>query len=187
MKLESLQLDPNEHILKTVHRHWIMLLQRIFSLVVFVVMPPLAWIIVLILQAVQIDLPVDFAHYTSHFIYLYLTWLLFLWMSLAHMLVNHYLDVWIITSQRIITIDQQGFFRRHIGSFRLEKLQDINIEINGIIATFLDYGTVEVETASESMGEFRAHHLPHPQALKALILEATDSLNRNQRAELQSL
>ena len=113
-------------------------------------------------------------------------------MTLAHMWVTHHLDIWVVTNRRIVVIDQVSLFRRKIGSFRLEKLQDVNIEINGIIATFLHYGTVEAETASNnSDAEFRTKHIPNPRDLKALILKAADDLMeehtavQTQRQELQ--
>ena len=89
---------------------------------------------------------------------------------------NYYLDVWTITNKRLIAIDQHGLFHRETASFRLERLQDMNVEINGIIATFLDYGILEAQTAGGDDDKFRATGLPHPRELKSLILEASDVL-----------
>jgi hypothetical protein len=53
-------------------------------------------------------------------------------------------------------------------------IPNVNIAINGILATFLHFGTVEAQTASGSEEEFRSHFLPRPRELKALILQAAD-------------
>jgi uncharacterized membrane protein YdbT with pleckstrin-like domain len=178
MTFETIALEQDEVVLTVVRRHWLTLFMKIFSLGIFALLPPGAWILILITQNYAPTVPVDFTQFNAQFVFIYLTWLLFMWMSLASVLLNHYLDVWVVTTRRIITVDQRGFFRRQSGSFRLEKLQDINVEIHGLIATLFDYGTIEAETASGSDGEFRVHQLPHPRELKALILHAADSLTR---------
>ena len=109
--------------------------------------------------------------------FFYSAWLLTLWMGVFNSWTNYYLDVWIVTNRRIITIDQKGFFRRSVSSFKLEKLQDITVEIQGIIATLLDYGSVNAETASHT-DEFDARGLPHPREIKSVILRAIDELKR---------
>ena len=99
-------------------------------------------------------------------------------MALFAIWTNYYLDVWTVTNKRLITVDQRGLFHRHTGSFRLERLQDINVSVHGIMATFLKYGDLQAETASEDRG-FVASGIPDPQALKALILKATDDVTYN--------
>jgi hypothetical protein len=101
-------------------------------------------------------------------------------MTLAYIWTDHYLDIWVITDRRIIAINQVTLFRRQIGSFRLEKLQDMNIEINGFIATMLHFGSIEAQTASGSEEEFQSRYMPNPRELKAVILEAADKrINNN--------
>ena len=89
---------------------------------------------------------------------------------------DYYLDLWTITNRRIIAIDQRGLFRRAVASFRYERLQDINIEINGFIATMLDFGELRAQTASAYRDAFEIKGIPHPRDIKALILRAADDL-----------
>ncbi len=177
MSLETLKLEANEVVLKIVHRHWLTLFTRLFGLGVFAVVPLLAWIIIIVAQSLSPKPLFNIYLYTNHFAFFYSTWLLYTTMAIAFALTNHYLDVFVVTNRRVISIDQQGFFRRHIGSFRLDKLQDMNVEVNGLIATLLDYGTVEAETASSSSGEFRSYNLPKPRELKDIILTAANQLD----------
>ena len=52
----------------------------------------------------------------------------------------------------------------------------MNVQIDGIVATFLDFGSIDVQTAGHGDDHFEAHNLPHPRELKSLILKATDDL-----------
>jgi uncharacterized membrane protein YdbT with pleckstrin-like domain len=106
---------------------------------------------------------------------LYAGWLIFIWMALFGVWTNYYLDVWTVTNKRLITVDQRGLFHRDTGSFRLERLQDINVNVRGILATLLKFGDLEAETASSDKN-FVARGIPDPQGLKALILKASDDV-----------
>jgi uncharacterized membrane protein (GlpM family) len=193
MLFEKIQLEADEKIIKIVHKHWFVLVSQAVSIAIVAIAPIVGWVAVeLLTQKHTSTLNINLSEYTPYFIYFYSFWLLINWMTLAHMWVTHHLDIWVVTNRRIVVIDQVSLFRRKIGSFRLEKLQDVNIEINGIIATFLHYGTVEAETASNnSDAEFRTKHIPNPRDLKATILKAADDLMeehtavQTQRQELQ--
>ena len=178
MLFEKIQLEADEKIIKITHKHWFVLVSQAVSILIVALAPLIGWIAVgLLAQQHASSIDVDLSQYTSYFIYFYSFWLLINWMTLAHLLVTYYLDIWVVTNRRVIVIDQLALFRRRIGSFRLERLQDLNIEINGIIATFLRYGTIEAETASENHeNTFRTKHLPNPRELKATILKAADDL-----------
>lgn len=175
MLFEKIKLEHDEQVLKIVHKHWFVLAVRIVSVICTTLAPLFGWLALSYLtQRTDNIIVFNTQEYIYHFVFFYSAWLLFNWMMLAHMVTDHHLDVWVLTDRRIISIDQRGLFNRHVGSFRLEKLQDVNIAIRGIVATFLHFGTVEAQTASGSEEEFRAHNLPHPRELKAIILQAAD-------------
>lgn len=175
MLFEKIQLEADEKVLGVVHKHWFVIFTRVVSALFTALIPLAAWLLLSeLLRSPQSPLQLELSEYTAYFTFFYSAWLLFSWMILMHGVTDHHLDVWVITDRRIISIDQQGLFRRHVGSFRLERLQDVNIAINGILATFLHFGTVEAQTASGSEEEFRSHYLPRPRELKALILQAAD-------------
>lgn len=175
MLTEKIQLEADERILVQVRKHWFILFTRVFSLT-------LAALIPLLLAYALFDFAPDtlveelVSVHAPQLTFIYLSWLLIIWMMLGSVWTDYYLDVWTVTNRRIIVIDQRGLFRRSISSFRLERLQDMNVEIDGIIATFLDFGTLEAQTAGHSGDDFRAHGLPKPRELKATILKAADDL-----------
>jgi len=175
MLAEKIKLEDDERIIKYARKHWYVLFARIFTLGILAVFPLIVFVLISIF-ATDFIINLDVKEYINIFIFLYIIWLLILWMILFHTWTDYYLDVWTVTNKRLIAVDQNGLFHRTIGSFRLEKLQDINVDIKGFVATMLDFGTVELETASGSEDEFKMYGLPHPQELKATIFEASDKL-----------
>ena len=170
MLAEKIQLEGDEVILILVRKHWFIITLQMLSVVFAAIFPFVAFIVFSLLP---ISLPVSMTGYGTTFIALYTCWLIFSWMALFSVWTNYYLDVWTITNKRLISVDQRGLFFRNTGSFRLERLQDINVSIRGILATFLNYGDLHAETASADR-DFVARAIPKPQELKALILSATD-------------
>jgi hypothetical protein len=74
---------------------------------------------------------------------------LFILLFFYHAFVDYHLDVWIVTNKRIINVEQKGLFNRIIAEHELEKIQDVTAEQKGVLATFLSYGDVLVQTAGE--------------------------------------
>jgi uncharacterized membrane protein YdbT with pleckstrin-like domain len=103
------------------------------------------------------------------------TWLLMTTLAAATSWTSYYLDLWILTDRRIIVIDQLGYFNRKVSNFRLERLQDINVSIAGLIPTLLNYGTIRAQTASASENNFISYNLPDPRGLQSQIQAAMDA------------
>lgn len=185
MRLEKIILEPDEKVLIQTRKHWFILFAQLISVLLAAIFPP---IFLLIYSLLPTSAGFGLQEYFSapFILGLYSAWLLILWMMLFGIWTNYYLDVWTITSKRLIVIDQREFFNRTTGSFRLERLQDVNVEINGMIATFLDFGTLEAVTAGGNQEEFRASGLPSPRELKALILEAADQTFSHEDIHQQS-
>lgn len=179
MNIEKIQFENDEQILAQVRKHWFVLAVQILGLVGASIMP-----FALYLFIMNADIPgIERYSASSGIIFtLYSAWLLIVWMSLFSVWNNYYLDVWTITNKRLIAIDQRGFFSRSTASFRFERLQDMEVSVNGIIATLLDFGSLEIQTAGEE-GNFKAYGLPNPGDLKALILSAAEGTPQVKRVE----
>lgn len=177
MLFEKIHLEPDEHIITIVRKHWFFLASNMLVILIGMIVPLLAWISIFFIDNTSVLYPLrqSLIPYQPYLQFTYALWLIITWMSLAHIWTNYYLDLWAVTDRRIIAINQLGLFRRQVGSFRLEKLQDMNIEINGFIATMLDYGSIEAQTASGSEEEFQASFIPKPREVKSLILTAADN------------
>jgi len=83
--------------------------------------------------------------------------------------ISFYLDVYIVTDQRIVDVEQSRFFHRKISELNLRQVQDVNASVNGVIATFLHFGDVYVQTAGEHENFiFRA--IPEPYLVARRII-----------------
>ncbi len=160
--------------MRIVRKHWWIIFTRVSSALLATAAP-----LFLLLVGARMfpDIPVletVFGTYLGETLFCYLGWVLLNWMAIANFWTDHYLDLWAVTNRRIVAIDQRGFFNRFLSSFRLERLQDMNIEVNGIIPTLLNFGSIEAQTAGGSNEEFMTDNMPDPRGLKALIIRQAD-------------
>lgn len=167
-----IEIDQDEKVLKIVRRHWFVLLMDAFTLLVLLIIP------VGIITAANF-LPIEelFAFSANPFWvggFFFFGWLLFVWMAGWYLFTNYYLDVLIITDKRIFDIEQYGFFRRRSGAFRIDRIQNVSVEVKGIIQTFLNFGTIRLETAGERE-DFVAPYIGDPYEVKKFISNLQDT------------
>lgn len=156
---------PEEQILLVLHRHWLDILTR-FAIVFFMSFT---------LFGCFAFLPVFFPQLNDSpnnnlFLFLQSLFLMFTWIIAFVIWVDYYFDVWIVTDQRIINIEQKGLFSRSTSELELEKVQDITTDIKGILRTFLNFGDLLVQTAAEKE-KFLFHNIPEPNYVKDLIMK----------------
>ncbi len=84
---------------------------------------------------------------------------------------DYYLDIWIITSQRIIDINQKGLFNREVSEFMLDKVQDVSVEIPNMMATLMKYGNLKIQTAGDRT--FEINEIPNFYEAKNLIINSS--------------
>ncbi len=176
MLFERIQLEPDEKLLKTVRKHWFIITVELVAAAFMLIIP----FVLLLLWSV---LPEEFFTYTnlnlsdhSAMITFFLAgWSILSLMTAFATWTHYYLDLWIITDRRIIVVDQIHFFNRSVSIFRLERLQDIEFSIKGLIPTFLNFGSLHAQTASNNESNFSSRGLPDPRGLQALIQKAMDS------------
>lgn len=78
------------------------------------------------------------------------TYLLGMYLFFYGQFIDYYLDLWIVTNDRIVDIEQHNLFSRSITELDLFRIQDVTVEMHGFFATILDYGTISVKTASSN-------------------------------------
>jgi len=92
--------------------------------------------------------------------------------------VHYYLDSYIVTSERILSIDQIDFFHRRIAEADIGNVQDIKVRVEGFFATLLKFGDVRIQTAGADSGTLWLREIPQPYETKDLILKLSEK-NRN--------
>lgn len=88
----------------------------------------------------------------------------YIWFSF----ISWYFNVGIITNKRIIDIDFYVVLYKEITVARLDKVEDITLKSGGYFESFLDFGTVFIQTAgTEANIEFA--NIPKPSLVVQLI------------------
>ncbi len=168
-----LTLENDEQKVLTVRKHWFVLARSLFGIFLIFLLP---FLLIGLLRFVPGGTPASEVLGTvpsSALSFAIFAWLLMFWMKSFAVFTDYYLDQWTITDRRIISVDQRGFFNRETGSLRMEKIQDIEIDVVGVIETLLDFGTLRVETAGAEPA-FIIRGIPHPKRVKEAILEQYD-------------
>jgi membrane protein YdbS with pleckstrin-like domain len=99
----------------------------------------------------------------------------FIWMSFGfayglYQWLCWYFDSFVITNKRIININQKRLFARSVFEANLVHVQDVTYEINGILASIFNYGTVRVQTAAAS-SSFEIPSVEKPKEVQELIMD----------------
>jgi hypothetical protein len=175
MLLEKLDLEPGEDILTVVRKHWFILASELAGVVVVALLPIVLLNVFLGVSGKYGVLTVDTAAYAPEITFLTTLWLLFSVFSGFVVWTHYFLDLWIVTDRRIISVEQVHFFNRNVAIFRLERLQDIEFKIKGLIATFFNYGTISAQTAGHMEANFTSTGMPNPDQLQATIQKAMDA------------
>ncbi len=178
-----IDIAKDETIVAVVRRHWFTLLIQGIELAILLALP---FILSAALRSsfftnniseIIIALPVVDPKIIYFFVSL---WLLMIWFRLFSIWTMYYLDKWVITSKRIISVDQVTFFSRKISNFRIDRIQDITTKVSGIIATFIDFGDITIQTAGEA-GSFTMKNVSAPAKLKESITHQQEAISKEFR------
>lgn len=135
-------LDTDEHVIKIVRRSFVLFVLDIIGFIFIAVLP-----IFLLNFSIQ-NLNIEISTSTMQTIKVVLaTWILFVWVSLFIKFTNYYLDSWVITNKRVVDIDQKSLFSRTTATLNLDKIQDVRVNVGGILRTVLHIGTIHIQTA----------------------------------------
>jgi membrane protein YdbS with pleckstrin-like domain len=171
------RINANENILASYRRHWVMLFVDVFFIFIIALVVILAVILINKFIPSSFDQP-----FASFMIWLILLLYHGLWIGLFIKLADYWLDTWIITNERVIDIEQKGLFRREVSEFKIDKIQDVSIDVSGVIQTLFSYGDVQIQTAgSDRVFVFKT--VPNPQEIKNKILKTHDEYKHSQKKQ----
>ena len=155
-------LYPDEKILMVVHKHWIAFFSKILIVAVLLIAPITLAGLFLNTGAISNDAVIYIRFFTINYLMVIILVAFLFWM-------DHYLDLWIITNQRVIDVEQHGLFRRETSEFGIDKVQDITVEVPHMLATFLKYGNLRIQTAGER--SFTIKDVPNIYEIKKTIMD----------------
>jgi len=154
-----------EQVILLLRRHWLTFLGPfLFTIGVFIV-PLIVWTYI-------------FFNVFSFAAEIYwvaaIIWGLIALFFIVYNYLDWYLDIYLVTSQRIIDITQNGLFHRQVGESPLDNVQDVIYEIRGIIPTLFNYGSVKIHTAGPS-GDIQFEQVHDPQGVQRYLLQQVEA------------
>jgi uncharacterized membrane protein YdbT with pleckstrin-like domain len=168
---------PNERLVMELRRHWFSFARQAFMYVLLLIGPAVAYYLIdsfesslwthlyngALTEAIT-RLAVSL-YYLGVWVFFFYSWL------------DYYLDVWVVTSERVLSLEQNGVFNRRVAELRLSRVQDVSSQVKGIWETLLHFGDVSVETAGEQPN-VTFHQVPGPYEVSERLLRLVDEWNR---------
>lgn len=158
-------LNPQEHLIHVFRKHWIIF---VFELILFAIVAALP------VAAVWVGLSIAQVTLLPNMLLVLqvigAAWLLFVWIAFFIVFTDHYLDVWILTNERLIDAEQKGLFGREIAVVRTEKIEDVMTKVTGIFPSIFGYGDVHVQSAGAER-EFVLRSVNNPKLARDLIMK----------------
>lgn len=159
-----------EIIIKTVRKHIFILIEKIFLFSFLIILP---FVFYYIFGELVLPKILESEIFFPIFIFCVSFYYLFIWLFFFFSFIDYYLDIWIITNERIIDIRQDGFFSRTIAEQRLFRVQDVASEVHGVLPTIFKYGDVHIQTAGAKQ-RFVFDDVPHPEKIRDLIIKQAE-------------
>ncbi len=161
---------PNEHVVLLLRRHWTIIAKDVIQLVLALCFLPILLAVLLLYS--------DFTLFPGTLSFVITIEVLSLYIIFAFLFyfdsfVDYHLDIWVVTDGRIVSIEQNGVFRRIVSELNILQMQDVTSEVNGWLQTFLDFGQVYIQTAGEKQ-RFVFEEVAHPSEVAKVILQVHD-------------
>jgi len=158
-------LNDEEQIVLVTREHWIIPFMRVVVYSLFVLfLWVIGWIInTVVTEKVVVELYHSFSLLATSFIVL-------LFALYYH---NYYLSMQIITTERIVDVDQKGLFKIETNDAFLGNIEAVNLKQGTIWQNIFNFGSVDVETAGspttlQAQGSV-FENIPHPRHVVELI------------------
>jgi len=163
------KLKPYEHIVFILRRHYIFVIRDLFMLIFLSLIPVAALYFLRLndpaIMTGQVSFPLVVLGASLY--------LLALWLFFFSLITNYYLDIWVVTNDRLIAVGQEGLFSRTVSEMDLWLVQDVTSQSNGIGATLFGYGSLFVQSAGEK-ARFDFEDVADPSMVRQKILDLAD-------------
>lgn len=151
---------PNEKIIRVVRRHWFYLLAPMALIAVSAILPMAAGLLLSFWDGL--------GEIAGVFWFVAGLYYLFLWNALFFNIMIYLLNTVIITDKRVIENIQSGLYKHAVNELPLDKIQDVTVRVHGMLASFLDFGNIEIQSAGAKT-KFTFTCLPNPKDIKHLL------------------
>lgn len=156
--------QPNEKIVLAVREHWFRLFSKIAIVVILSLLP---WLVKLLISKTGATITApeinSFISVFSILFYLVLLVVLFIIYTL------YYLNLHVVSQERIVDIDQVGLLFHEVSELNIETIEDVTSQTKGLLGNVLNYGTVFIQTAGATE-RFEFDNVSDPAGIASIIL-----------------
>lgn len=178
----NLKRLPNQQVGEEVkifmRRHWIELVKIAFNALGLLLVPTLGLIVVNVTDITLLNHVII----GPLVLVIFSVYILLVATLTLTSLTDYWLDVWVVTNERIINSEQLGLFNRVVSEVKLEQIQDITSEQKGFLETFITFGDVYIQTAAERE-RFQFKNIDNPDDIKIKIGSLTNTCKVNHHHE----
>lgn len=167
MTLQLKNLRDGEVLEVAVRRHWII---YVILFLFFLVAVVISIFLFTMLGFTFLGIMTNIAFWILFSLFLYIQWL------------NHELDLFLVTNNRIIGVEQISFLNRTVSECNLGQVQEVNSQTKGLIANLLNYGTLIIQTAwnqSNLMMEFAPDSMQEARKILNIVDNYRDNQNHH--------
>lgn len=165
-----------EKVLLKLHRHPLVLFLELFPFCILLGVPSL---LSFALTTIQVDI-VQSDLFLFGFSLLRDIFYLYIFLFIFYIFFAHYLDIWIVTENHIVNIEQKTLFYRSIAEQEIDRIQDITAEIKGPFQTLFNYGTIYIQTAG-TQERFIFKDVAHPHHIVTTITKLLDEKEQQKK------
>lgn len=175
--MKEFELEPNEHVVMEVRKHWFLFLGELLPYAIAAAIP-FALPNLLTLASPLREYATFFTYHTPLARAALGIWLLITWTSAWGAFTRYFLNAWVLTNTRIVEIKQRRYFSREVSSLLLTRVQDVTTNVTGVTSSLLGIGDIKVQTAAEDV-EFVMHGIPRPEQMRDIILKYVSTKPEN--------
>jgi hypothetical protein len=157
--------QKDEEIVLVLREHWFFLVIKLFIWLLFTAILLVAQNFIARSMPQLLEEP--YVHYVDLIRNVYV---MFLMLGLFTVITLYYLNVQIVTNERIVDIDQHSIFSRVVSELHLEKIEDVTSQTKGFLGTALRYGYVYIQTAGATE-RFTFENIANPELVSKVILD----------------
>ena len=167
-----------EKVITVVHRHWFNIIIQYLPLLGFLCLMGIAHFYLPSINSDFASSPYSTLQYFIETLFLMII------LCIASIIwIDYYFDVWIITNERVIDIEQKGLFIRVVSELKVSRIQDVSTSVKGLFPTIFNYGDLRIQTAGTAE-RFRFIKVPNPYGLKDILMEMQKRKVREETDEI---
>lgn len=160
-----------EKIEMIIKRHWIVF---VMLWVFFFIGLVITTILYTIIGFTFLSNMINIIFWMFYSLFLYIEWL------------NHELDMYVVSNNRVIWIDQVSFLNRKVSECNLWQVQEVNSKTSGLFANLFNYWTISIQTAW-SKTTLKMDYAPDSMQEARKILNIVDDYRDSQNNNSQTL